>query len=290
MQQNPSTKTTKNPAKTQQNARFLDVFTHARARQCMVQKIRKGGNERGGEGKEEKEEEEEKEKEEDEEEDEEDEEEDKEDEEDEHDEEEEEDEAKRREEGRRGGGESVENLVRGDSFKAKAKAKPKQSKIHKTRRQAGGLSCFLKFRRWKTQSPSLKHFCMVRSPKVLFNSKPWSCTFTSSCIYFLRNPTAQLRTAWQVYQVRSPTGKSRAQQRTFGGRSSFPWLRLLALKRVTASCPKHFEAVVGCDHRRQTHRSSGRPWPMKWRCSCSWRRWTAIFWTTRWCIRYIIRS
>ena len=61
----------------------------------MVQKIGRGGNERGGEGKEEKEEEEEKE--EDEEEDEEDEEEDKEDEEDE---EEEEDEAKRREEGR----------------------------------------------------------------------------------------------------------------------------------------------------------------------------------------------
>ena len=87
----------------------------------MVQKIGRGGNERGGEGKEEKEEEEEKE--EDEEEDEEDEEEDKEDEEDE---EEEED-------------ESVENLVRGDSFKAKAKAKPKQSKIHKTRRQAGGF-------------------------------------------------------------------------------------------------------------------------------------------------------
>ena len=39
-----------------------------------------------------------------------------------------------------GGGESVENLVRGDSFKAKAEAKPKQSKIHKTRRQAGGFS------------------------------------------------------------------------------------------------------------------------------------------------------
>ena len=38
-----------------------------------------------------------------------------------------------------GGGESVENLVRGDSFKAKAEAKPKQSKIHKTRRQAGGF-------------------------------------------------------------------------------------------------------------------------------------------------------
>ena len=37
------------------------------------------------------------------------------------------------------GGESVENLVRGDSFKAKAEAKPKQSKIHKTRRQAGGF-------------------------------------------------------------------------------------------------------------------------------------------------------
>ena len=70
----------------------------------MVQKIKKGGNERGGEGKEEKEEEEEKEKEEDEEEDEEDEEEDKEDEEDEQDEEEEEDEAKRREEGGRGEG------------------------------------------------------------------------------------------------------------------------------------------------------------------------------------------
>ena len=42
-------------------------------------------------------------------------------------------------EGGGGGGESVENLVRGDSFKAKAEAKPKQSKIHKTRRQAGGL-------------------------------------------------------------------------------------------------------------------------------------------------------
>ena len=70
--------------------------------------------------------------------DEEDEEEDKEDEEDEQ---EEEDEAKRREEGR-GGGESVEHLVRGDSFKAKAEAKPKQSKIHKTRRQAGGFATF----------------------------------------------------------------------------------------------------------------------------------------------------
>ena len=100
-----------------------------------MQKIGRGRNE-GGEGKEEKEEEEEEEKEEDEEEDEEDEEEDKEDEEDE---EEEEDEAKRRGEGRGGGGESVENLVRGDSFKAKAEAKPKQSKIHKTRRQAGGF-------------------------------------------------------------------------------------------------------------------------------------------------------
>ena len=77
----------------------------------MVQKLGRGGNE-GGEGKEEEEEEE---KEEDEEEDEE-------------DEEEEEDEAKRRgeEEGR-----SVENLVRGDSFKAKAEAKPKQSKSTK---------------------------------------------------------------------------------------------------------------------------------------------------------------
>ena len=42
-------------------------------------------------------------------------------------------------EGGGGGGESVENLVRGDSFKAKAEAKPKQSKIHKTRRQAGGF-------------------------------------------------------------------------------------------------------------------------------------------------------
>ena len=108
----PAKRTSKNPAKTQQNARFLDVFTHARARQCMVQKIGRGGNE-GGEGKEEKEEEEEEEKEEDEEEDEEEEEEDKEDEEDEEDEqeeedekdeEEEEDEAKRREEGREGGG------------------------------------------------------------------------------------------------------------------------------------------------------------------------------------------
>ena len=93
----------------------------------MVQKIGRGG--KGKEEKEEKEEEEEEEKEEDEEEDEE------EDKEDEEDEEEEEDEAKRREEGRGGG-----NFVRGDSFKAKAKAKPKQSKIHKTRRQAGGFS------------------------------------------------------------------------------------------------------------------------------------------------------
>ena len=84
----------------------------------------KGGRGRGGEGRGRRREEDE--------EDEEDEEEDKED---------EEDEAKRREEGRgRGGGESVENLVRGDSFKAKAEAKPKQSKIHKTRRQAGGLN------------------------------------------------------------------------------------------------------------------------------------------------------
>ena len=83
-------KTSKNTAKTQQNARFLDVFIHARARQCMVQKLGRGGNE-GGEGKEEEEEEE---KEEDEEED----------EEDEKDEEEEEDEAKRRgEEEERGG-------------------------------------------------------------------------------------------------------------------------------------------------------------------------------------------
>ena len=102
----------------------------------MVQKLGRGGNE-GGEGKEEEEEEEKEE----------DEEEDEEDEEDEKDEEEEEDEAKRRgeEEGRGGGregggGESVENLVRGDSFKAKAEAKPKQSKIHKTRRQAGGFT------------------------------------------------------------------------------------------------------------------------------------------------------
>ena len=116
----------------------------------MVQKIGRGGNE-GGEGKEEKEEEEEEEeeeeKEEDEEEDEEDEEEDEEDEQ----EDEQEDEAKRREErregrrgGGKGGGESVENLVRGDSFKAKAEAKPKQSKIHKTRRQAGGFDDMIK--------------------------------------------------------------------------------------------------------------------------------------------------
>ena len=90
MQQKFSKPPAKNPATTQQNARFLDVFTHARARQCMVQKIGRGGNERG-EGKEEKEEEEEEEKQEDEEEDKED--------EDEEDEEEEEDEAKRREEG-----------------------------------------------------------------------------------------------------------------------------------------------------------------------------------------------
>ena len=111
----------------------------------MVQKIGRGGNE-GGEGKEENEEKEEEEEEEKEEDEEEDEEEDKEDEEDEQeeedekDEEEEEGEAKRREEGREGGGESVENLVRGDSFKAKAEAKQKQSKIHKTRRQAGGFA------------------------------------------------------------------------------------------------------------------------------------------------------
>ena len=99
MQQKLSKTPAKNQQNTQQNARFLDVFTHARARQCMVQKIGRGGNE-GGEGKEEKEEEEEEDKEEDEEEDE---EEDKEDEEDEEDEQEEEDEAKRREEGRGGG-------------------------------------------------------------------------------------------------------------------------------------------------------------------------------------------
>ena len=84
----------------------------------MVQKIGRGGNE-GGEGKEEKEEEEEEEKEEDEEEDE-------------------------------GGGESVENLVRGDSFKAKAEAKPKQSKIHKTRRQAGGWCTYMFFHNEKS--------------------------------------------------------------------------------------------------------------------------------------------
>ena len=143
MQQKLSKIQAKNPQKPSKNTAkrtvFIDVFTHARARQCTVQKIGRGGNE-GGEGKEEKEEEEEEEKEEDEEEDEEDEEEDEEDEEedkeDEEDEEEEEDEAKRKGEG---GGESVENLVRGDSFKAKAEAKPKQSKIHKTRRQAGGF-------------------------------------------------------------------------------------------------------------------------------------------------------
>ena len=62
-QQKPSKKPAKTQQKTQQNARFLDVFTHARARQCMVQKIGRGGNE-GGKGKEEKEEEEEEEKEE----------------------------------------------------------------------------------------------------------------------------------------------------------------------------------------------------------------------------------
>ena len=145
-QQNPSKKTRKNPAKTQQNARFLDVFTHARARQCTVQKIGRGGNE-GGEGKEEKEEkeeEEEEEKEEDEEEDEEDEEEDKD------------------------GGESVENLVRGDSFKAKAEAKPKQSKIHKTRRQAGGLEP-------KHSQTVIKHDKAMKPIFILFRplQVPW---------------------------------------------------------------------------------------------------------------------
>ena len=42
-------KASKNLAKTRQNARFLYAFTHSRARQCTVQKIGRGGNERGGE-------------------------------------------------------------------------------------------------------------------------------------------------------------------------------------------------------------------------------------------------
>ena len=84
--------------------------------------------------KEEKEEEEEEEKEEDEEEDEEEDKEYEEDEEEEEDEEAEEDEEERGGRGR--GGESVENLVRGDSFKAKAKAKPRQSPSTKHPRPA----------------------------------------------------------------------------------------------------------------------------------------------------------
>ena len=88
----------------------------------MVQKIGRGGNERGEEEKEEKEEDEE------------------EDEEDEEDEQEEEDEKDERGRGQseeesggegRGGGESVENLVRGDSFKAKAKLNQNKAKSTK---------------------------------------------------------------------------------------------------------------------------------------------------------------
>ena len=124
-------KPSKNTAKTQQNARFLDVFTHARARQCMVQKIGRGGNE-GGEGKEEKEEEEEEEKEEDEEEDEEEDKEDKEDEEDEEDEPEEEDEAKRREEGRGRGGGSLSKISSEETL-SKLRLKLNQNKAKSTK-------------------------------------------------------------------------------------------------------------------------------------------------------------
>ena len=89
----------------------------------MVQKIGRGGTERGEEEKEEEEEDEE------------------EDEEDEEDEQEEEDEKDERGRGRSeeerggegggGGGESVENLVRGDSFKAKAKLNQNKAKSTK---------------------------------------------------------------------------------------------------------------------------------------------------------------
>ena len=58
---------------------------------------------------------------------------------------------KRRGGGGGGGGESVENLVRGDSFKAKAEAKPKQSKIHKTRRQAGGFWVHIGGNTWQNE-------------------------------------------------------------------------------------------------------------------------------------------
>ena len=60
-----------------------------------------------------------------------------------------------------GGGESVENLVRGDSFKAKAEAKPKQSKIHKTRRQAGGFEL------------EQSHLLWFRTLWILVNLQVW---------------------------------------------------------------------------------------------------------------------
>ena len=106
----------------------------------MVQKIGRGGNERGGEGKEEKEEEEEEEKEEDEEEDEEDEEEDKEDEEDEQEEEDEKDE----EEGGRGrseeegGGEGGSlSKISSEEILSKLRLKLNQDKAHPQNTPAG---------------------------------------------------------------------------------------------------------------------------------------------------------
>ena len=104
----------------------------------MVQKIGRGGNERGGEGKEEKEEEEEEEKEEDEEEDEEEDKEDEEDEqeeEDEKDEEEEEDEAKRREEG--GGGGGSLSKISSEETLSKLRLKLNQDKAHPQNTPAG---------------------------------------------------------------------------------------------------------------------------------------------------------
>ena len=111
----------------------------------MVQKIGRGGNERG-EGKEEKEEEEEEEKEEDEEEDEEDEEEDKEDEEDE---EEEEDEAKRREEGGGRGGGSLSKISSEETL-SKLRLKLNQNKAKSTK-HAGRPADFIRV--WTQKYP-----------------------------------------------------------------------------------------------------------------------------------------
>ena len=145
----PQQKTRKHPAKTQQNARCLDVFTHARARQSTVQKIGRGGNE-GGEGKEEKEEEAEEEKEEDEEEDEEEDKEDEEDEEDEKDEkdeEEEEDEAKRRGEGRGGGGgEGSLSKISSEETLSKLRLKLNQNKAKSTKHAGRPADLFFRER------------------------------------------------------------------------------------------------------------------------------------------------